>query len=100
MMQEALFTIIDQSQFSQEQERLLSVIQNRPTTAEVQIARLTNTPAAMLKKDKTIVLNVSPGKQFIAVEKRKHGVAPMIFLGQDRCRISMGGPLWFSLIKA
>lgn len=68
LSQEQLFTIVDSLQLSLEQERLLSVIRERPTTAEVQIARLANNPAALLKKDKSMVINVSPGKRFIVSE--------------------------------
>lgn len=67
MLPEALFTIVDQPQLSAEQARFLSVIRERPTTAEVHLARLANTPALLLQKGNALVLNVSPGRLFVAV---------------------------------
>lgn len=67
LQQEALFTILDEQQLSSEQERQLSGIRERSTTAEVNIARLAKVPESLLAKGKEVVVSVSLGKQFVAV---------------------------------
>lgn len=67
---DTLFTIIDQPQLSARQQEFLSIIRERPTTIEVHLARLANTPAALLEKDRALGLPVAPGKLLLATAEQ------------------------------
>lgn len=67
---DTLFTLVKEPSLNAEQQRLLSVIHERPTTVEVHLARLTDKAESLLKEDSIIALPVSPDKQFVAVGER------------------------------
>jgi len=83
--QEALFTIVPEPKLTEDQEQHLSVIRNRPTTSEVHIARIASAPEIMLQKGNSVVLNISPGEQFIAIGEKETRRGPI--------DISWAGPL-------
>lgn len=66
LLQQSLFTIVDKEQLSSQQRNMLSTIWERPTTSEVHIATLASAPSAILEKGSSIVINTSPGRQFVA----------------------------------
>ena len=68
--QDSLFTIALEPQLNEEQERLVAVIKNRPTTAELHFANLVNDHENLLKEGKTLGLPLSDQKLFVAVGER------------------------------
>jgi hypothetical protein len=72
MIQQSLFTLVHKKnlQFTTKQKSLLSKIQNRRTTATVQIGRLAENSSSLLKKGKSIVFPVAPNENFVAIGKK------------------------------
>lgn len=62
-----LLTIVEPRSLTGDQQRLLSMIQARPTSAEVHVARLASGPAFLLQKGREVGLRVSPTARFVAI---------------------------------
>jgi peptidyl-Asp metalloendopeptidase len=68
--EDSLFVIVSDPQLTEEQERLVAVIKNRPTTAGLHFANLVIDPQNLLKEGKTLGMPLPDEKLFVAVGER------------------------------
>ena len=68
--QDELFVLAPDAPLSADQQRRLTRLQGLGTTAELHVARLAETPRALLQQGRALVLNVGAGKRFVALGER------------------------------
>jgi hypothetical protein len=68
--QETLLGLVARPELTGEQQRLLSTIRGRPSTAEVHVARLAGSPGRMLRQGQAVALALAPGTQVVALGER------------------------------
>ncbi len=68
--QDELLTLEPGAGLSGEQRERIARVRAQPTSADVQVARLAATPAALLQQGRALVLDVGIGKRFVALGER------------------------------
>ena len=81
--QEALFTLAPEAVLAPEPRTRLERVVNRPAITEVHVARLSRSARALLVPGRTLVLNVAPGRRYVATGQRvtDRGDGPLSWSG-------------------
>lgn len=69
-VQEDFLTLVLNPVLTDAQRAFLATIRDRPSTAEVHVARLVNAPGRLLQQGRVLRLSVAPGRQILAIGER------------------------------
>lgn len=69
-VQEDLFTLAPNAALNSAQQGLLTAIRNRPSSAEVHVARVATAPGRLLQQGRALRVSVAPGRQVVALGER------------------------------